>query len=108
MNTIGTLIREKRRTRGLTQADLADDVGITPGYLAKIETDFQSAGLKTLIAIADVLQIPEEDILAQSITSLPVIEAVKKMRQYELEFSKLTPKVKRFLLELAPILEKYL
>lgn len=35
--TLGYLIRDKRKDMGLTQADLADDIGVSDSYIAKIE-----------------------------------------------------------------------
>lgn len=35
---LGTAVAEARRTRGLTQAELAEQLGITRSYLAAIES----------------------------------------------------------------------
>lgn len=57
---IGLKIAYYRKLRGMTQEQLAEKVGISPGYLSQVETPgfIQPVSLKTLFAIADVLEIP--------------------------------------------------
>lgn len=57
---IGLKIAYYRKLRGLTQEQLAEKVGISPGYLSQVETPtfIQPVSLKTLFAIADTLEIP--------------------------------------------------
>ncbi|MEM9844352.1 MAG: helix-turn-helix domain-containing protein [Pseudomonadota bacterium] len=54
---IGTRIRQRRVTMGLKQAQLAQEAGISASYLNLIEHNRRRIGGKTLIRLADALQI---------------------------------------------------
>ncbi len=56
---IGLKIAYYRKLNGLTQEQLAEKIGISPGYLSQVETPtfVQPISLKTLFAIADTLNI---------------------------------------------------
>lgn len=57
---IGLKISYYRKLNGLTQEQLAEKVGISPGYLSQVETPsfVQPISLKTLFAISDICGIP--------------------------------------------------
>jgi len=57
---IGLKIAYYRRYHKLTQEQLADIIGISPGYLSQIETPShpQPLSMKTLFAIADYFKVP--------------------------------------------------
>ena len=108
MLKLGELVREKRREYNMTQEDLAKKVGVTQNYIAKIEIGYQAAGLKTLYKLSEVLKIPEEEIINLDVEFLAVLNSIAdKQGKYSKAFSKLAPRVKSMLLELAPIVEKY-
>ena len=54
-----------RKKNGMTQEQLAERVGISPGYLSQVETPsfVQPISLKTLFAMADTFQIPPSKLL---------------------------------------------
>lgn len=54
-----------RRTRGLTQEQLAERAGISAGFLSQIEAPNISVGmsLATLFSIAEVLNVPPYKLL---------------------------------------------
>ena len=54
---IGTRIRQKRVSSGLRQSELAKRAGISPSYLNLIEHNRRRIGGKTLLQIAQVLQV---------------------------------------------------
>ncbi len=54
---IGSRIRERRVMNGIRQSELARRVGISPSYLNLIEHNRRRIGGKTLLAIADVLEV---------------------------------------------------
>jgi len=103
----GELIRLKRRELKITQAELARKVGVTDGYIGKIEIGYQRAGLKTLLKIAEILTIPFEDMIDFDSEFPGARLLADKQADFEKHFKELHPKVKRLLLELVPILEKY-
>ena len=52
---IGTRIREIRRSRSMTQADLAEKSGVEPSNISHIERAATKLSLPTLIRIANAL-----------------------------------------------------
>lgn len=106
MLKVGELIRQKRRELGMTQAELAEKVGVTDGYIGKIEIGYQGAGLNTIIKIGEVLGISDDIFHAQI---EPIAHAVgAKFANPGNDFKKLHPRVQALLLEIAPIIYKYL
>lgn len=64
---IGKRIRSIRKQRGMTQAVLAEKVGIEPSNISHIERAASKIGLVTLVAIANALHCSADDILCDSI-----------------------------------------
>ncbi|ABQ07551.1 MULTISPECIES: helix-turn-helix domain-containing protein [Flavobacterium] len=61
---LGTHIRKLREKRGLSQQDLADDCGIPRNQIGRIERAKINTGIKTLIRIANALDIELADLLS--------------------------------------------
>lgn len=55
---IGTLIRERRQRRNLTQHQLAELVGVTQKAISSWEIGRTEPGARHLFAIADALHLP--------------------------------------------------
>lgn len=55
---LGKRIRQYRKEKKLTQAQLAESISSNQEYISKIETGKQGVNASTLIAIAKALQIP--------------------------------------------------
>jgi len=92
----------------MTQAELAAKVGVTVGYIGKIEIG-RGAGLNTLVKIADILGIPGEEVLKSDQTLVTIFnEQALDGSKYNSEFINLSPKLKKLLLKLAPIIEEFL
>ena len=62
MNT-GKRIAEKRKQKGLSREKLANQVGISKGYLIKIERETKRAHIKLIAEIANVLDLDLETLL---------------------------------------------
>ena len=62
---IGLKIAYYRRLNGFTQENLAERLGISPGYLSQVETPnfIQPISLKMLFALADIFRIPPYKLL---------------------------------------------
>ena len=56
-------IRVYRTYRGMTQKQLAEAAGINPVYLSQIETGKRTGSLRTLTAVARVLDVDPGDLL---------------------------------------------
>lgn len=61
---VGLRIQEVRKSRGLTQAELAQAVDITPKYLSNVECGSKIPKMTTFIAIANALEVDANTLLA--------------------------------------------
>lgn len=59
---LGTYLSHVRRARGLTQAQVADDLGITRQYLSELENGVENLWVQRLFELLDVLEV---DLLLQ-------------------------------------------
>ena len=55
---LGTKLRRRRRELGLTMQYVADEAGLSIGFISQIETGFSSPSLSSLAAISKILQKP--------------------------------------------------
>lgn len=60
---IGQLIAKRRKSVGLSQADVAASVGLTRTSISNIETGRQKMLVHTLLDIADALEVPAASLL---------------------------------------------
>src|SRR5688572_30588042 len=66
-NTFGSLLKEIRRSRNISQRDLAEKVGCDFTYISKIENDrLPAPAVETIEKICDVLESPFEILMAHS------------------------------------------
>ena len=92
---IGARIKQARKSRGLTQAQLAEQLNLTPKYISNFETGVQLPKLETFIRLAnalhcgtdtllfDVLDAPAvngEDTVSKRITELPIADRHRILR----------------------------
>jgi len=105
---LGELIRKRRRHYGLTQEQLAERVGVSQNYIAKIETGLANVGPKTLTKLAIALDIPSGDLIEYNLGFYEdVAILIDKRMDLNNDFELLPTKVKELLLKLAPVIEKY-
>lgn len=62
-NSIGHLIRTKRKNLSLTQAQLAELIGSDEYYISAIETGKRKPGSKFLVSLSNALSIPIDSLL---------------------------------------------
>jgi transcriptional regulator with XRE-family HTH domain len=67
-NSVGDRIRKIRAAKGLSQANVAEDLGITAGAFAKIERGETDAPLSRLQQIAKSLEVNVSDFFEESIS----------------------------------------
>ena len=60
---VGNQIKLIRKSRGLTQAELAQMVDLTPKYLSNLECGFKLPKFETLVAIANALNADANTLL---------------------------------------------
>jgi transcriptional regulator with XRE-family HTH domain len=61
--SLGETIRKAREGHQLTQSALAGRVGVTPGFITKLEKDEALPGSDLLLALAGVLDLASEELL---------------------------------------------
>ena len=66
LSKLGGRIKEKRKTRGMTQELLAERAGITPRYLSRLELGQQSPSIETLAKLTAVLEIELSEVFEVS------------------------------------------
>ena len=102
---VGRRLQTVRRSRGLTQAALAEMAGLTPKYVSNIECGFKK--LDTFVTIAnalrcdansllcDVLDVAvgqESGLISQKLSSLPVEQQRYILRVMEFMIDELSTK----------------
>lgn len=65
-STLGAQVREVRRSRGLTQEALAEQLEMTPRYLAGVERGERNLTLDSVDALAKQLRVPAMMLLVQA------------------------------------------
>lgn len=75
---IGDKIREIRKSKGMTQADLASILKTSPQNLAQYENGKRNPKSETIIKIADALQVPLDELLGK-----PHIDMLLNIRAFE-------------------------
>jgi transcriptional regulator with XRE-family HTH domain len=108
--TFGRALRELRRSKGITQRDLAGEVGVDFSYISKIENDrLPPPAADTIVKICDALEVSPDSLLALSgkipselrdtIGSSPAamqfIRSAQSMGLTEQEWKELTKQLKR-------------
>ena len=104
---VGKRIREVRKTRGLTQAELAQLVDLSTKYISNIECGFKTPKLNTFVSIANALQCDanallsdvldvttsqESGMISERLCSLPVDEQRRIQRMVDLMITEASTK----------------
>ena len=58
LNQLGSRIREIRKTKKMTQDDLADKCNFEKGNLSRIETGQTNLTIRSLLRISNALEVP--------------------------------------------------
>lgn len=64
---IGSLIRELRKRRNLTQEELGSRIGVSKAYVSKIESGAQVPRLEQIKKFSDALEVGEHFLLMQTV-----------------------------------------
>jgi transcriptional regulator with XRE-family HTH domain len=66
-STFGRALRELRRSRGVSQRELAGEVGVDFSYISKVENDrLPPPAADTIVKICEVLGVAPEELLAST------------------------------------------
>lgn len=74
--SVGRAIRVHRERAGLTQAVLAEAVGLTEQYIGVIERGVRAPSFKTLDALARTLKVPVRSFFPHPLSPDPADEAL--------------------------------
>lgn len=67
---VANVIKEWRKTRGMSQAALADKVGMHQTAIAKIENNERRVDFATVVQISQVLEIPWSELFVEKISDV--------------------------------------
>ena len=70
-DSLGRAIRNRRRTLGLSQEELAWRCGLNRSYITDIERGARNPSLKTIARLAEALQMPLYALLREAEQKLP-------------------------------------
>lgn len=78
--TFGQTLKEIRRSKDITQRQLATAVGVDFSYISKIENDrMPPPAADTIVKICEVLDVPPDDLLAMTgKMPTPIKEAISE------------------------------
>ena len=69
---LGTRLRDRRQLLGLTLKDVADEAGLSVGFISQIERGITIPSLSSLVAVCQVLKSEVGDFLTQPRGDKPV------------------------------------
>ncbi len=76
-DALGQRIREIRKVKGWTQAQLAESSGIEPSNISHIERAATKLSLQTLVSIANALEVSIDELMYDSINKNAYISRSK-------------------------------
>ncbi|GAA3662838.1 helix-turn-helix domain-containing protein [Microbacterium marinilacus] len=68
-SVLGSQVRALRQERGLTQERLAEELGVTPRYLAGTERGERNLTLDSVDSLAGQLGVPAQSLLIEDATT---------------------------------------
>lgn len=77
MKTMGEIIACKRREKGMTQAELASKMNVTDKAVSKWERNLSCPDVNSLSRLAEVLELPVNELLSAKAEGEPKSEAAK-------------------------------
>ena len=67
---LGKRIRKRRVEQGMTQEQLAQQVGVTTSFIGHLERGSRKASLETLVALANALHVGVDYLLCDSLNTV--------------------------------------
>lgn len=78
MKTLGTKISELRKTRKLTQDELADEMGVSSQAVSKWENDLSIPDLPILVQLSEFFHVTLDDLVREKQTTVELIPKEKR------------------------------
>jgi transcriptional regulator with XRE-family HTH domain len=79
---LGQRIKQRRQELNLSQREMAEQVGLTPGFMSQIEHDLITPSIESLRKISEVLDVPLSDssFLVEMENKSPVVPTDKRLK----------------------------
>ncbi len=100
LKEIGNRIKETRKSKGISQAELADSIGVSLTYMSCIENGKKAMSIDKLIKITEKLQVSADWILRSEIPEVKQIYVKEIEELLEGKTSSETEKILKVLLEI--------
>lgn len=104
---IGRIIRKHRKASGLTQAMLAEAIGLESETVSRIESGIRLPSIEKLVEIADVFQVPVAVFFETVATSKKQQETQLLAEKITVALEKLPESGKSFVLDVAQNYARY-
>lgn len=65
LKTLARHMKERRKSLGLTQEQLAEKSGLSPNYIAKLELEKRIPSMSALVALAEALEVAVPELLSE-------------------------------------------
>ncbi len=80
MMTLGELIKNQRKLKGLSMRTLASQVGVSASFISLVEGNKSMPSIETLINIADKIGVPISELISATTPSNPVVRKDSRMK----------------------------
>lgn len=97
---IATVVREKRRTKGLTQEELAEMAGVSSGYIGQVEREELTPSIPVVAVLIDILGIDANTLFFEESEDAPIA------REISLRASRLSKENQEIVLGIIGIIEQ--
>lgn len=87
--TFGANLRHQRKAKSLTQAELAERVGISTEMISKVERGIASPSFPTIEKLADVLGVPEVVFFGLGLVAIPNSERGNTLQKIHTTLSRM-------------------
>lgn len=104
---IGKVIRERRKAAGMTQAALAEAIGLESETVSRLENGIRLPSIEKLVEIADVFRVPVAEFFREVGTSARQQDTELFAEKISIALDKLPEAGKSFVLEVAQNYARY-
>ncbi len=87
---IGSNIRYERKKRNLTIEDLAEIIGMAPGFLGLIERGQRGTSIKNLVKIAEIFSLSLDQLITVDLRNLELTGVSENKTNKKTRFTKLS------------------
>lgn len=97
---IATVVREKRKAKGLTQEELAEMAGVSSSYIGQVERGELTPSISVIAVLIDILGIDANTLFFEESEDAPIV------REISLRASRLSKESQEIVLGMIGIIEK--